>query len=100
MSRELLLNNRLFLLDKRFIMEAWRIALTVVLCIICVALTIIILFQEGKSAGLGSLAGQNTDSYWTKNKSRSKEGRMVLITSLLVVAFFVICAILNIGGLQ
>lgn len=80
-------------------MAAWRIAVTVLLVIICIALTIIILFQEGKSAGLGSLAGQNTDSYWSKNKARSKEGRMVRITALLVVAFFVICALLNIQSL-
>lgn len=81
-------------------MAAWRVVAIVALVIICIALTIIILFQEGKSAGLGSLAGQNTDSYWSKNKARSKEGRMVLITSILVVAFFVICALLNISSLQ
>lgn len=81
-------------------MATWRIILTVILVIICLALTVIILFQEGKSAGLGSLAGQNTDTYWGKNKRRSKEGRMVLITSILVVLFFVICAVLNIQRLQ
>lgn len=81
-------------------MAAWRVVAIVALVLICIALTIIILFQEGKSAGLGSLAGQNTDSYWSKNKARSKEGRMVLITSLMVAAFFVICVLLNISSLQ
>lgn len=82
-------------------MAALKIVLMVALIIICVALTVIILFQEGKSAGLGSLSGQTTDnSYWSKNKARSKEGRMVLITALLVAGFFVITAILNIGGLN
>ena len=77
-------------------MAAWRIAITAVLVLISIALTIIILFQEGKSAGLGSLSGQNSDSYWMKNKSRSKEGRIVLITTLMVIGFFVICTFLNI----
>lgn len=81
-------------------MEAWRVVLTVVLIIISVVITIIILFQEGKSAGLGSLSGQTTDTYYTKNKGRTKEGRMVKITALLVVLFFVISAILNIGNVQ
>lgn len=81
-------------------MAAWRVVAIVALVLICIALTIIILFQEGKSAGLGSLAGQNTDSYWSKNKARSKEGRMVLITSLMVAAFFIICVLLNISSLQ
>lgn len=79
-------------------MEAWRIALVVLLVIISVVITIIILFQEGKSAGLGSLSGQATDnSYWSKNKGRSQEGRMVKITTILVIAFFVLAAVLNIG---
>ena len=80
-------------------MEAWRIAVTIILIVICAILTVIILFQEGKSAGLGSLSGQSSDSsYWSKNKGRSREGRMVKITTILVVAFFVISAVLNIGS--
>lgn len=79
-------------------MEVWQTVLTVLLIIISVALTVIILFQEGKSAGLGSLSGQSTDSsYWSKNKARSTEGRMVLITTILVIAFFLIAIILNVG---
>lgn len=81
-------------------MDILKIVLMVVLIIICVALTVIILFQEGKSAGLGSLSGQSSESYWSKNKGRSREGRMVLFTTILVAAFFVITAILNIGGMN
>lgn len=82
-------------------MAALKIVLTIILIIICVALTVIILFQEGKQAGLGSLSGQASDtSYWAKNKGRSSEGRMVTFTSILVAAFFVIVAILNIGGMN
>lgn len=79
-------------------MAVLKTILMIILIIICVALTVIILFQEGKSAGLGSLSGQNLESYWSKNKARSKEGILVRVTSALVVAFFVISAILNIGS--
>ncbi len=72
----------------------------VVFAIICIALTVIILFQEGKQAGLGSLSGQtsNTDSYWNKNKKHSKEGILVRATTALVILFFVLSLVLNIGS--
>ena len=34
-----------------------KLILTIVFVVICVALTIIVLLQEGKSSGLGSISG-------------------------------------------
>lgn len=53
--------------------------------------------QEGKSAGLGAIAGA-ADTYWGKNKGRSMEGMLVKLTRALVVLFIVISAVLNIGS--
>ena len=75
-------------------MAVLKIILTVVFIIISIALTVIILMQEGKSAGLGAIAGA-ADTYWGKNKGRSMEGRLVTGTKILVVLFFVIAAVLN-----
>lgn len=72
--------------------------LMVVFIIVCLAITVIVLSQEGKSAGLGSLSGQSSDTYWSKNKGRSREGMLVRVTSALVIIFFVIAAVLNIGS--
>ena len=77
-------------------MAVLKIILTVVFIIICIALTVIILMQEGKSAGLGAIAGA-ADTYWGKNKGRSMEGRLVTGTKILVVLFIVIAAVLNLG---
>jgi len=77
-------------------MEALRIILTIVFIIVCLALIGIVLLQEGKSAGLGAIAGA-AESYWGKNKGRSMEGTMIKITKYLVVAFLVIAAVLNIN---
>ncbi len=79
-------------------MEILKTVLMVLLIIICIALTAIILSQEGKQNGLGSLSGQQFDSYWSKNKGRSKEGLLVKLTTVLVVLFFVISAVLNVGS--
>ena len=77
-------------------MAVVKIILTVVFIIISVALTVIILMQESKSAGLGAIAGA-ADTYWGKNKGRSMEGRLVTGTKILVVLFIVIAAVLNLG---
>ena len=77
-------------------MEAIRVILTIVFIIVCLALIGIVLLQEGKSAGLGAVAGA-AESYWGKNKGRSMEGTLVKITKYLVVAFLVIAAVLNIN---
>ena len=76
-----------------------KTALMVLFIIVSVALTVIILFQEGKSAGLGSLSGSNIESYWSKNKGRSREGVLIRATTALVVLFFVLAAALCVGSL-
>lgn len=74
-----------------------KIILEVFFIIVCIALTVMILMQEGKSAGLGAIAGA-ADTYWGKNKGRSMEGMLVKLTRALVVLFIVISAVLNIGS--
>ena len=54
-------------------MEILKTVLLILFAIDCIALTVIVLMQEGKSAGLGTIAGM-ADSYWGQNKGRSMEG--------------------------
>lgn len=75
-------------------MEILKIILTVIFAIDCIALTAVVLMQEGKQGGLGALGG-NGDSYWGKNKGRSMEGGLVKITTIMAVLFFVLAAAIN-----
>lgn len=77
-------------------MEILRIILTVIFAIDCVALTVVVLMQEGKQQGLGSIAGA-ADSYWGKNKGRSMEGGLVKATTVMGILFFVLAAVLNLN---
>lgn len=79
-------------------MEVLKTILMIAFIIICLAIIVIILMQEGKSGGLGSLSGQTSETYWGKNKGHSREGMLVKATSVLVILFFVIAAVLNIGS--
>lgn len=77
-------------------MEILRIVLTVLYIIACLALVVIVLLQEGKSAGLGAISGA-AETYWGKNKGRSMEGKLVKITTILAIAFIVFAIVLNLN---
>ena len=77
-------------------MEILRIVLTVLFVIDCIGLTVIILMQEGKSQGLGTIAGM-ADTYWGRNKGRSMEGMLVKLTRIGVILFLIIGMVLNMG---
>ena len=76
-------------------MNILKIILTVIYAIDCIALTVVVLMQEGKQQGLGSIAGV-ADTYWGKNKGRSMEGGLVRGTIFMGVIFFVLSVVLNI----
>ena len=75
-------------------MEILRTVINILFILDCIALTVIVLMQEGKSAGLGAIAGA-ADTYWGKNKGRSMEGKLVKWTTILAVVFFVLTVVLN-----
>ena len=73
-----------------------RIVLTVVFVLASIALVVLVLMQEGKSAGLGAIAGA-AETYWGKNKGRSMEGTLVRLTKILAAAFILLAVILNLN---
>ena len=75
-------------------MGALKIVLTIVFILVCIALTVLVLMQEGKSAGLGAISGA-AETYWGKNKGRSMEGFLEKFTTGLVIAFFILAILLN-----
>ena len=77
-------------------MGALRITLMVIFILICIALVILVLMQEGKSAGLGAISGA-AETYWGKNKGRSMEGKLVKITRYLAIGFMLLTVILNLN---
>ena len=75
-------------------MEILKIVLTIIFVIDCIALAAIILLQEGKSAGLGTISGA-ADTYWGQNKGRSMEGALVKSTKFLAIVFLLLAVVLN-----
>ena len=72
-----------------------KIALVIIFFLLGVALSAIILMQEGKSEGLGAISGM-ADTYWGKNRGRSIEGGLEKFTKIAAVLFFVVALVLDV----
>ncbi len=84
-------------------MEILKLVITVLFVIAALAIIVVVLLQEGKSAGLGSLNGStgNSDSYWEKNKKNTLEGKFETWTKLtagLFVVFALVLMLINSNG--
>ena len=78
-------------------MSTLRIVVTVIYCIICVALAAVVLLQEGKQQGLGTISGM-ADTYWGKNKRRSREGKLNKATTVVASWCIVRVLVMNMKG--
>lgn len=81
-------------------MATLRMILIIVFLIAALVMTVVVLLQEGKAAGLGSIGGAtNTDSYWDKNKKHTLEGKFErwtkIMAGILVLSAFIIMLIPN-----
>lgn len=74
--------------------------LSIIFVIISVALAVIVLMQEGKSAGLSGTIGGMADTYWGRNKGRSMEGKLQKFTKLAAIGWLLLALVLNLKVLQ
>ena len=63
-------------------MTILKYVLMVLFVLVCIIATVLVLMQEGRSQGLGAIAGA-AETYWGKNKGRSMEGNLVKWTKIL-----------------
>ena len=73
-------------------MAALLVIIQIFLIITALVLIVSVLMQQGNSAGLGSIGG-GAETFLGKNKAKSFEGRLELITKVSA-AVFVVLAIL------
>ncbi len=67
-------------------MEVLKIVLLVLQLISCAALSLTIMFQNGKDDGLGAIAG-NSENYFGKNKAVTLDAKLSRMTKWLAAAF-------------
>ena len=77
-------------------MAVLQIILTVIYVILAIAISAVVLMQEGKSQGLGSALGGRAESYWKKNKGRTMEGALEKFTRYGAIVFMLLTIALNV----
>ena len=70
-----------------------EIILGIVLILLSVAIIVLVLLQEGKSAGLSGAIAGGAETFFGKNKSRTMESKLVLITKIIAISFFVLALV-------
>ena len=70
-------------------MGALAITLALIDIVLCIALVGLVVFQEGNDRGLGIIGG-GADTFFGKEKGRSKEQKLKKFTSLLAILFAVV----------
>jgi len=68
-------------------------ALLIVLIVISIILAVVVMMQEGKEQGLGAISG-SSETYWSKNKGKSKEAMLKKLTAFLGVVYMIVCLLL------
>ena len=74
-------------------MAVHEIILGLVLILLSVAIIVLVLLQEGKSAGLSGAIAGGAETFFGKNKSRTMESKLVLITKIIAISFFVLALV-------
>lgn len=71
-------------------MQWYEIVLGVVLIITSLALIAMVLLQEGRQAGLSGAIAGGADTFLGKSKGKTVEQKLVKITKILAIVFFVL----------
>ena len=70
-----------------------QLILTVLDVLVCIAMTGLILLQNGKSEGLGAMSG-SSDTFFGMNKCRSLDAKLQKLTVVFAVVFFLLTGVL------
>ena len=71
-------------------MAAYEIILGVVLIILSILIVALVLLQEGNSQGLSGAIAGGAETFFGKNKGRTIEAKLVKLTKVIGISFFVI----------
>ncbi len=75
-------------------MSVGEIIFGIILMIFSVAITIIVLMQEGNQQNVGVITG-GADTFLSKNQARSVDSFLARWTKIIAVGFFVLVILIN-----
>lgn len=74
-------------------MDVVKIIMMIILNVVSLVLIGVVLMQQGEKQGLGAIAG-GAESFFGKNKAKSYEGKLSMLTKVSAVIFVAISFVL------
>jgi preprotein translocase subunit SecG len=74
-------------------MNVAAIVIAVVDILVCIALVLLVIFQEGNSQGLGAISG-GAETFFGKSKGRTMDAMLKRLTSIAAILFAVLTVVL------
>ena len=72
-----------------------KIAIVIVHLAICIAIIAIVVLQSGKTSGLSGALSGSSDTFLSKNKSKTFDARLAMATKWFAGVFVIITIVLN-----
>jgi len=74
-----------------------KLAVTIAYIVVALLLTVVVLFQKGKDPRASAVMGGSGETFFSKNKSSTREGVLEKLTALLAVIFVVLSVVISLG---
>ena len=81
-------------------MSALEYIVGAVVILVSLAIIFIVLFQQGRRAGINGVISGGADTFLSKTKARTWDARLSRMTKYFAVAFFVLAIVANIIALN
>lgn len=75
-------------------MQFFLVVIQILLIVCAIVLIASVLMQQGNSAGLGAIGGA-AETFMDKNKAKSLEGKLELVTKISAAAFVVLAILMT-----
>lgn len=73
-----------------------KLAFTIIYIVVALLLTVIVLFQKGKDPrAASSVMGGSGETFFSKNKSNTREGLLEKLTAIFAVIFIILSVVLS-----
>ena len=72
-----------------------KTAFVIVDLLVCLILVIVVIFQSGKTSGLSGALSGSSDTFLSKNKSKTFDARLARATKWIAGLFVILTVVLN-----
>ena len=81
-------------------MSAVKIILGAFVILVSLAIIFVVLFQQGRRAGINGVISGGADTFLSKNKAKTWDAKLARYTKYIAILFFVLAIVANIISLK